>query len=88
MLSKCKDPFLPLATICQINRSINQLVTFRLGLSHNMAIRVNNAAPGDQGAVVFLSGLTRMYTETCIRVASVLVGEVVVEEGFFFLPLV
>ena len=53
-----------------------------------MPIRINNTAAGDERTVIFLTRLSCVYTETCIRVASRLIRQMVVEERFLFLPFI
>jgi hypothetical protein len=87
VLVERKDSLFTFAAICEINGSVDELVTLRLRFDNDMTIRIDNAATGDKGAMVLSPSLCSVNAEACVCVASRLIGQMMMEEGLLLLPL-
>jgi hypothetical protein len=83
-----KDSFFAFPTFCKINSSVDKLVIFSLRFGDDMAIGIDNAATCDEGAVVFFPSLACVNTEACVRIASGLIGQMMMEESLLLLSLI
>jgi hypothetical protein len=87
VLVERKDSLFTFAAICEINGSADELITLSLRFDNDMAIGIDNAATGDKGAVVFFPSFCCVDAEACVRIASGLIRQMMMEESLLFLPL-
>jgi hypothetical protein len=88
MLVKCKDPLFTFPTLGQINSSIDQLIPLGLRFGNDMAIWVDDAATSNERTVILLPSFPCMYAVAGICIAPILIGKMMMEERFLFLPLI